>query len=204
MALCLLLFVNFQLICQENSIVLGGKNGWTFVSDRRNVTTTSGRYGYEALEIENASIIQNYDTDLLLNFESFSKSDVTGNYAIISDLSESTNKSARGKGAASFSGDTKGLTLSGEWNSIFGSTGLVGSFTMVFYLNPLTADSGEIVLSWNSSRDIANYSLYQMIVVEVHNNRLLWNFTNFFDINLDAIEYDFLHNPNTEIILQGK
>ena len=29
MALCLLLFVNFQLICQENSIVLGGKNGWT-------------------------------------------------------------------------------------------------------------------------------------------------------------------------------
>ena len=189
---------------EERIFTLGGKKGWNSVSDRRNVTTTSGRYGYEALEIENASIIHDYDTDLLLNFESFSKSDVTGNYAIISDLSESTNKSARGKGAAYFSGDTKGLTLSGEWNSIFGSSGLVGSFTIGFYLNPLTAESGEIVLLWNSSRDIANYSLYQMIVVEVHNNKLLWNFTNFFDFNLDALEYDFLQNPNTEIILQGQ
>ena len=188
----------------EKVFTLGGKNGWNAVSDRRNVTTTSGRYGYEALEIENASIIQDYETDLLLDFENFSKYDVTGNYAIISDFSESTNKSARGKGAASFSGDTKGLTLSGEWNSIFGSSGLVGSFTIGFYLNPLTAESGEIVLSWNSSRDIANYSLYQMIVVEVHNNRLLWNFTNFFDFNLDATEYEFLQNPNTEIILQGQ
>ena len=39
MALCLLLFVNFQLICQENSIVLGGKNGWTdFIQNSKNLT----------------------------------------------------------------------------------------------------------------------------------------------------------------------
>ena len=44
----------------EKVFTLGGKNGWNAVSDRRNVTTTSGRYGYEALEIENASIIQDY------------------------------------------------------------------------------------------------------------------------------------------------
>ena len=188
----------------EKVFTLGGKNGWNAVSDRRNVTTTSGRYGYEALEIENASIIQDYDTDLLLDFENYSTRDVTGNYSIISDFAEITNKSARGKAGAFFSGDTKGISLSGEWSSIFGSSGLVGSFSVGFYLNPLTVESGEIVLLWKSSRDIANYSMYQMIVVEVHNNKLLWNFTNFFDFNLDVIEYGYLQNPNTEIILQGQ
>ena len=188
----------------EKVFTLGGKNGWDSVYDRRNVTTTSGRYGYEALEIENASIVQDYDTDLLLDFETVSTTDVTGNYTIVSDFTERVKESARGKNAAYFSGDTKGLTLSGEWGSIFGDSGLVGSFTIGFYLNPLTAESGEIVLLWNSSRDVANYSLYQMIVVEVHNNRLLWNFTNFFDFNLDATEYEFFQNPNNEIILQGQ
>ena len=38
----------------EKVFTLGGKKGWNAVSDRRNVTTTSGRYGYEALEIEKA------------------------------------------------------------------------------------------------------------------------------------------------------
>ena len=189
---------------EEKVFTLGGKNGWNSVYDRRNVTTTSGRYGYEALEIENASIIHDSDTDLLLDFETVSTKDVSGNYNIIYDFSELTNKAARGKSAASFSGETEGLTLSGEWGSIFGDSGLVGSFTMGFYLNPLTAESGEIVFMWNSSRDIANYSLYQMVVVEVHNNKLLWNFTNFFDFNIDATEYGFLQNPNSEIVLQGK
>lgn len=206
LALILLLIMPIQsLFSSENkTFVLGGKNGWNSVYDRRNITTTSGRYGYEALEIENTSTLLDYETDLLLNFENTSKYDETGNYAVVSDFSEITNKAARGKGAASFFGDTTGITLSGEWNSIFGSPGLVGSFTIGFYLNPLTAESGEIVLLWNSSRDIANYSLYQMIIVEVHNNRLLWNFTNFFDYNLDATEYGFIQNPNSEIILQGQ
>lgn len=192
------------LFASDNkTFILGGKNGWNAVSDRRNITTTSGRYGYEALEIENTNIVQDYDTDLLLNFESISNSDVTGNYEIVTDLSEITKNAARGKGAGAFSDATKGISLSGQGSSIFGSSGLVGSFTIGFYLRPLTAESGEIVLMWNSSRDIANYSLYQMVVVEVHNNRLLWNFTNFFDFNLDSSEYEFLSNPNNEIILEG-
>ena len=39
---------------EERIFTLGGKNGWNSVSDRRNVTTTSGRYGYEALENVNS------------------------------------------------------------------------------------------------------------------------------------------------------
>ena len=157
-------------VSDNNTFILGGKNGWNAVSDRRNITTTSGRYGYEALEIENTNIIQDYDTDLLLDFESVSQSDVTGNYVVVEDWSEITKNAARGKGAGTFSDETKGITLSGQGSSIFGSSGLVGSFTIGFYLRPLTAESGEVVLMWNSSRDIANYSLYQMVVVEVHNN----------------------------------
>ena len=51
---------------EERLFTLGGKNGWNSVYDRRNVTSTSGRYGYEALEIENASTIFDSDTDLII------------------------------------------------------------------------------------------------------------------------------------------
>ena len=72
---------------EERLFTLGGKNGWNSVYDRRNVTSTSGRYGYEALEIENASTIFDSDTDLLLDFETVSTKDVSGNYNIIYDFS---------------------------------------------------------------------------------------------------------------------
>ena len=56
MALCLLLFVNFQLICQENSIVLGGKNGWTdFIQNSKNITLGKGRYGQQAIQLNTSS-----------------------------------------------------------------------------------------------------------------------------------------------------
>ena len=47
----LILIMSIQaLFASDNkTFILGGKNGWNTVSDRRNITTTSGRYGYEAL-----------------------------------------------------------------------------------------------------------------------------------------------------------
>jgi hypothetical protein len=39
MAFCLLLFVNFNSFCEENTITLGGKNGWTdFIQNSKNIT----------------------------------------------------------------------------------------------------------------------------------------------------------------------
>ncbi|MBQ5900477.1 MAG: hypothetical protein IIW86_01305, partial [Clostridia bacterium] len=76
--LCLLLFVNFQLICQENSIVLGGKNGWTdFIQNSKNLTLGKGRYGQQAIQLNTSSHKISEETDLYISFEKLFSSSVS-------------------------------------------------------------------------------------------------------------------------------
>ena len=65
MAFCLLLFVNFTSICEENTITLGGKNGWTdFIQNSKNITLGKGRYGQQAIQLDTFSHKISETTDL--------------------------------------------------------------------------------------------------------------------------------------------
>lgn len=203
----LILIISIQSIfaSEESTFILGGKTGWNSVIDRRNVTTTSGRYGLQALKIADTGGIITNETDLFFDFETSSAIDLTGNYEVLFDTSiKSTNNPIRGKSFAYFDEVSDGMKISGLENSMLGSTGITGSFTIGFWLNPYIADNGEIILFWDSSRDLANYTIYQMLYAEIQNSVVMWNFSNIFDFAKDKMELEDLVDSNKDIILKGR
>lgn len=179
--LCLLLLLNSAtfLFSAEKTYTLGGKVGWSSVKNRTNVITSVGRYGQEALSLDtNGEKIQDL-TDLLITFED---NNIIGNYTIESSDVELDSRSIRGKKAAMFRDTSSGMKVKGEVGSLFGTEGLMGSFSIRFWINPIITETGERILTWSSSRNLDTYSLYQMIIAEVHNNSIQWTFNNLFEI----------------------
>lgn len=171
--------MSLSLTAQESEMILGGKDGWPTLSKMDGVVSGSGRFGYECMELDTNSRHVEYDTDLLINFEGAIISDVSGNYSVVKNTLVKSEKSKMGK-YAGVSRGTEGIRLSGSEKSLFGRSGVVGSFLLEFWLNPSIAENGETVFSWRSSRTVARYPLYQMIQCTFFNNHMQWVFTNVF------------------------
>ena len=92
-----------------------------------------------------------------------------------------TTAAVRGNGAALSRGASTGIVLRGNESAVFGRSGLTGSFTIEFWLNPAIAENGEKVFSWRSSRNVNDYSAYQMIAATFFNNHLEWSFSGIFE-----------------------
>ncbi|MFI3257755.1 MAG: hypothetical protein R3Y36_05605 [Spirochaetales bacterium] len=165
----------------EKEIILGGDAGWPTFSGQENIAPTVGRFGKEALRIADNTTPLTQTSDLLLNFEN---GDViieqTGNYELVSSAVIAVTDTIMGDYAALGKGESGGIHLKGKEGSLFGSEGLTGSFTISFWLNPSLAENGETVFLWNSSRNVNNMPMYQMISLDFYNNRLEWNFTHVF------------------------
>lgn len=175
---CLLL-LSSAAFAEEKIITLGGKEGWPEFSRKRGVTTGSGRFGWDCMELATNSREADEYTDLLIDFEDPSFTDAMGNYTTTVNEFLTAPEGIRGKTAGLSSGDG-GLRLKGKPGTFFGTTGNAGSFTIEFWLKPSIAENGEIVFSWMSSRTISGYALYQMITASFFNNHLKWNFKNLF------------------------
>lgn len=175
--LCLL--ISSLVFADERVITLGGKSGWSRIQKMDGVTMGSGRYGYDCIQLDTNNRKVKDATDLLLDFEDSNFGDVSGNYMVRSNSLQYSPSAKMGKGSALSRGNG-GIRLSGGRNTIFGRSGLTDSFIIEFWLNPSVADSGEVVLSWRSSRTENNWPLYQMISSSFNNNKLCWEFTNIF------------------------
>ena len=57
--------VSFPLCAVQKTIVLGGENGWNNMAAMDGVTTGSGRYGFESIELETQAPALDGETDLL-------------------------------------------------------------------------------------------------------------------------------------------
>lgn len=175
--------MNISLVlfaAEQKKITLGGKSGWNQVQKMENLTFAKGRFGYDSLELKRNSAQRNSETDLLLDFEDSQIQDSAHNYEIVSNSSIRKEYKFMGDYISIFQGKG-GISLRGNQNAIFGKSGLTGSFLIEFWLNPSIVENGEILLSWRSSRTVANYPLYQMIRSSFQNNHLVWNFTNVFN-----------------------
>jgi hypothetical protein len=167
-------------ICAE-TVTIGGKAGWKQLSVRNGIAEGTGRYGYKCVQLATNSLTIDSDTDLLLDFENGSFSDRSGHYKVKTNGLSSTSHAVMGKSAA-FSRDTGcGLVLSGLPGSFFGTEGPSGSFSIEFWLAPSTADNGEVVFNWRSSRSSLGSIMYQMIAASFVENKLEWSFSNIFD-----------------------
>ena len=178
--LCLLIFLPLSLTAEEKHLILGGEGGWKDIEKMDGVVKGAGRYGWESISLDTNARKVTSLTDMLLDFENDDFSDVTGNYTITENHMYPTSKAKMGKQSALARG-SGGIRLSGKQGSLFGTSGVTGSFMIEFWLNPSIAENGEIILSWRSSRTVVNYPLYQMISASIESNHLLWRFTNVFN-----------------------
>ncbi len=183
---CLFIILIFLLaslvLAEEKEIILGGDAGWNAFSVSKNIALSdSGRFGKQAIQIDTNSEKNTYETDLLLDFEQNGAFvDMSGNYTTTASYLSSTSHSIMGKKAAIGMGNSGGIQLEGKQSSIFGKQGLTGSFTISFWLNPSLVENGETIFLWDSSRNVNNVPIYQLISVMFFQNRLEWNFTNIF------------------------
>lgn len=181
---CFLFLLNTGLMnsaaAEEKIITLGGKSGWPELESSAGVTTGTGRFGYDCLQLATNSRTVGSVTDLLIDFEGAVPQDAAGHYELKDNAIVYSPKSKMGSGAGLCRG-TKGIRLSGKNGSMFGSSGMSGSFLIEFWLNPSIAENGERVFSWRSSRTVNNSPMYQMISAGFYKNHLEWDFTNVFN-----------------------
>lgn len=195
MSLCLLLLAGTAALAAEDTLTFGGKNGWKKNSYAENVTVGKGRYGYDSIMLKETSLQPELSTDLLLTFENGKVIEETGHYLVDADEVYVGNNAAKGNRGALFRSEVSSLSLTGGASALFGNQGLTDSFSIEFWICPLAASNGEMLLSWRSSRNLDYYSLYQDISVLIYNGSLRWNFTNIFDI---------LAEENSSYALLGK
>lgn len=176
-----LAFLSAGLFADEKVLTLGGKEGWPSFQYNDGVTFTKGRFGYNAVVLSTNSRKSNDNTDLLLDFETSSMKDVSNNYQIIKNDIVKLEGGVMGHGSGLSRGRGNGITLKGKPGTIFGTEGNPGSFAIEFWIKPSVAENGEILFSWNSSRTVNEYVVYQMIMASFANSRIEWNFKNIFD-----------------------
>lgn len=181
LCLCLVVLTSGFAFAEEKVLILGGEKGWPMFQSNSNVTYGKGRFGYTSIELAKNSRKVTGTTDMLLNFEGSNIRDVSNNYTVVKNDMIRMENSVMGHYCGLSRGNGKGITLKGNPGTIFGTEGNPGTFAIEFWIKPSIAENGEIIFSWNSSRTVNDYILYQMIQVAFVNSRVEWSFRNVFD-----------------------
>ncbi len=177
-------------------IVIGGKEGWPVLKESSNITTGKGRFGYDCIKIAANSYSYDDDTDILIDFENPETPIANGNYSITKNNLKKVDNTIKGK-VSGLSRNMGGLNIFGEKGTYFGSEGLMGSFSIDFWLCPSISENGETILKWESSRiDSKNQFIYQILSCYFNAGHLEWILSNMFDIYYN-------NEKNTEIKLSG-
>ena len=165
--------------------VFGGKKGWPAFMEQENITSGKGRYGYDCIELASNSFVFDEYTDLLIDFENAEMPISDGDYTINRNTFQQTDRTKNEK-FAGLSRNMGGLSISGKPGSFFGSEGLMGSFSIEFWLCPSIAENGEIVLNWESSRNEDGRLAFQVINGTFDKGHIKWELNNIFDLYKNA------------------
>ncbi len=161
-------------------VILGGKSGWPVFQTQENIAKGQGRYGYDCIQLSTNSFVFDDDTDLLINFENQRNPIAEGKYTILSNSLKNTSQTIMEKGAG-LSRNTGGLSILGQPGTFFGSEGFMGSFSIEFWLCPSVAENGEVVINWESSKNVKGILLHQLLNCMFDSGHLEWTLVDFFD-----------------------
>lgn len=189
------IFAGFSLAFAKE-ITLGGKNGWNNIYSSQNIATGIGRFGYEAIQLATNSFNPDEYTDFLVNFESSDKIIFDGAYSVLSNNLQISDQTINGK-YCGLSRNTGGMSVKGEPGTFFGSEGLMGSFSVEFWICPSIVENGEVVFEWETSKIQNNELVYQRINAGFDKGKLVWSLSNVFDRFT-------LKDGLCDIILKGK
>lgn len=179
--------------------IFGGKNGWQQLQMEENISRGKGRFGYECIEIAPNSFVFDDYTDLLIDFENPENPISDGYYELVKNSLKITDKTKMEK-KAGLSRNLGSLSVKGKPGTFFGTEGLMGSFAIEFWLCPSIAENGEVIFNWESSKNVRNRLVTQMINAAFKNGHLEWHLTNLFDLYSNNIS-----NPRnlSDIVLKG-
>lgn len=169
-----------NLSAENRQIVLGGKNGWDGFQYEDKVTTGKGRFGYECIELETNSFVFDETTDLLIDFENSENPIAAGNYDVVSNKMKISTDTIMEKNAG-LSRNIGGMSVLGKPGAFFGPEGLRGSFSIEFWLCPSIAENGEVILNWESSKNVRGRLIYQLLNCSFNGGHLEWTLSHFFD-----------------------
>ena len=170
------IFTGFSLAFAKE-VVLGGENGWNQLDSSQNITTGIGRFGYDCIQIDSNSFDADEFTDFLVSFENNEQIIDDGYYNILQNNLQISNQTINGK-SAGLSRNTGGLTVKGENGTFFGTEGLMGSFSIEFWLCPSIVENGEIIFDWETSKIQKNDLIYQKINASFDKGKLVWSLSN--------------------------
>ncbi len=196
-AVCILsTFICNSVFAESKQIVLGGKSGWPVFQYENNITTGKGRFGYDCIELATNSFVFDDYTDLLIDFENPQNPISAGDYDIVSNGLKTSTQALMEK-SAGLSRNIGGLNVLGHPGTFFGSEGLMGSFSIEFWLCPSIAENGEVILNWESSKNVRGHLVYQLLNCLFDGGHLDWTISNLFD------GYTNSKNGDGEIHLKG-
>ena len=184
-----------KLFGENRQIVLGGKNGWNQFQYEYNIATGKGRYGYDSIELATNSFVFDETTDLLIDFENPENPISAGNYQVLTNNLKISTDTIMEK-SAGLSRNIGGLSVLGKRNSFFGGEGLHGSFSIEFWLCPSISENGEVLINWESSKNVRGKLIYQLLNCTFYGGHLEWTFSNIFDSYKGPFD-------NGEIVLKG-
>jgi len=178
----LIIILLFTNLCFSNELNLNVKNNLNnIIYKSENVELIYNDKIPVYYSLKKATYISDENTDLYLSFDS-ELNQGTDNYNIIyKNFHYSENKSIFNK-SAYFSGEEKRIELVGNKNSFFQSDINLSSFTISFWIYPLTYSNNEIVLRIGSQyfnlekNTVEDQSIY----AKMADGRLSWDFVNLF------------------------
>lgn len=180
-AALLLLLLASALVAREQTIVLGQEDQWQPVSSIDRLIVREGRAGYLDLELLPFRHEADASTELLLQFDSFPLSDQVGNHFVMAQMPELSTTTVR-SGLASLLLDSPDdvVTIFPGAGSLFQPGVEWGSFSLEFWLYPVTLRDGDEVIHWQAREGRSGEFREQSIAVTVERRRLRFSFANFF------------------------
>jgi hypothetical protein len=203
-----MLFVSGLYGVGEKIISIGASSGWRSMETRQGLIEIPQLRPHPVLGLSSvAPVARTSYTDLYLSFDEGSPArftDLIGNYDVYtSQALKAVGEplARRGSGAANFSTMDNGRLAAGSGErvplrnsleegplvirprrgALFSPGSYVRDFSIDFWLNPSSLESGEQILSWSSSFSASTREYtFQRIQLIVSRNRLQWVFTNFF------------------------
>ena len=166
---------------REQTIVLGDEDGWGSHANLDGLVRVSGRYGSLDLEIMPFRHEMDADTELLLHFDSLPLSDAAGQFAVSAhspELSFTTNRA--GIGSLLVDDATDRVDLVPVGSELFQPGVEWGSFTLEFWLYPVSLTEGDRIVEW-SGREGARLDFRdQQFRIDIHDRRVRFSLVNFF------------------------
>jgi hypothetical protein len=161
-------------------LALEGRSLGTWSAD--GAVTRKGFKGLDDYVLAQSVYSPDPDADLILHLDRRGESDAAGRWELSAgpDYSIDTERAILGAGAGSFRGSGSGLTLVPGPEALFARNSRFSDFSIEAWLYPANVENGEIILLWQSARNIPGNVLAQHLSCVVSGGRLQWSLVNLF------------------------